>query len=100
MALRAQVLDAVRRVPGVTAASVASRLPLAPDLNMDSIAVPGHHSPGDDGTSIDTVYVGADYFAVTGRAARGRPRLHRARRGQRPAGGDRERDVRAHLLAG
>ena len=66
MALRAQVLDAVRRVPGVTAASVATRLPLTSDINMDSVVVPGHHSPGDDGTSIDTVYVGADYFAVTG----------------------------------
>ncbi len=66
MALRARVLEAVRAVPGVTAASLASRLPLASDINMDSIAVPGHHALGDDGTSVDTVYVGADYFTVVG----------------------------------
>jgi predicted permease len=66
MALRQRVLDAVRALPGVTAASVASRLPFAPDVNMNAYAVPGHHQPGDEGTSTDTAYIGADYFAVTG----------------------------------
>lgn len=66
MALRGRVLEAMRAVPGVAAASVATRLPLASDINMDSIVVPGHHAPGDDGTSVDTTYVGADYFTVVG----------------------------------
>jgi predicted permease len=66
MALRQRVLDTVRALPGVAAASVASRLPFAPDVNLDSFAVPGHHQPGDEGTSVDTTYIGADYFAVTG----------------------------------
>ena len=66
MALRERALSAVRALPGVTAASVASRLPLAADINMDSYVVPGHHGPTDDGTSIDAVQVGADYFTVVG----------------------------------
>ncbi|MGE0814121.1 MAG: ABC transporter permease [Vicinamibacterales bacterium] len=66
MALRAQVLEAARALPGVTAASVASRLPLAPDINMSNYVVPGHHGPTDEGTSVDTVSVGADYFTVMG----------------------------------
>jgi macrolide transport system ATP-binding/permease protein len=66
MALRARVLDAVRAVPGVTAASLSTRLPLGPDINMNSFAVPGHHRPDDDGTSVDTTYIGADYFTAMG----------------------------------
>jgi putative ABC transport system permease protein len=66
MALRQRALEAVRGLPGVAAVSVASRLPFAPDVNMNAYAVPGHHQPGDEGTSIDTTYVGAEYFAVTG----------------------------------
>ncbi|HUU32912.1 MAG TPA: ABC transporter permease, partial [Vicinamibacterales bacterium] len=66
MALRALVLDAARALPGVEAASLSTRLPLGPDINMSSYAVPGHHDAGDDGTSIDTTYVGADYFTVMG----------------------------------
>ena len=72
--LREEALRAIRGLPGVVAASTASRLPLAPDINADSILVPGHHKPDADGTIVDTVSVGADYFdavgipIVTGRA--------------------------------
>ncbi len=65
-ALAARVLEAARAVPGVTAAALSTRLPLGPDINMNSFAVPGHHDADDDGTSVDTTYVGADYFAVMG----------------------------------
>lgn len=66
MALRARALDAVKAVPGVTAASFSTRLPLGPDINMNSYGVPGRHDADDDGTSVDTTYVGADYFTVMG----------------------------------
>ena len=66
VAFRNRALAAVRALPGVAAASVATRLPLASDINMDGIAVPGHHAPGDDPTPIDAVRVGADYFTAVG----------------------------------
>jgi predicted permease len=66
MAMRKRVLAELRALPGVTAAAVASRLPLAPDINMESVQIRGHHGPQDDGTLIDTVAVGADYLAVVG----------------------------------
>ncbi|HSC26511.1 MAG TPA: ABC transporter permease [Vicinamibacterales bacterium] len=64
MALRDRAIETLRALPGVTAVSTATRLPLAPDINLDGILVPGHHAPGDDGTPIDTVSVGADYFTA------------------------------------
>jgi predicted permease len=66
-AFRDRALAALRALPGVVAVSTASRLPLAPDINMDSILVlQGHHNPGDDGTLVDATAVGADYFSVVG----------------------------------
>jgi predicted permease len=57
----------LRALPGVTAVSSATRLPLSPEINMDGLLVPGYHSPDDqDGTPIDAVLVGADYFDVVG----------------------------------
>ena len=64
--LRERALRALRALPGVSAVSTASRLPLAPDINMDSILVQGHHRPGDDGTLVDAAAIGADYFSVVG----------------------------------
>ncbi len=66
MAFRERATDALRGLPGVTAVSVTSRLPLAPDINMESIRVQGHHGPDDDGTPVDAVRVGADYFVAVG----------------------------------
>jgi predicted permease len=63
---RDRALAAVRALPGVLAVSHASRLPLAPDINMEGVKVPGHHGPADDATPIDAVRVGTDYFRVVG----------------------------------
>ncbi len=65
-AFRERALRALRALPGVTAVSTASRLPLSPDINMDGILVQGHHAPGDDGTLVDAAAIGADYFSVVG----------------------------------
>ena len=64
MAFRRRVLNDLRALPGVTAAAVTSRLPLAPDINMESIRIRGHHEPQDDPTLVDTVSIGVDYLAV------------------------------------
>ncbi|HEY7510570.1 MAG TPA: ABC transporter permease [Vicinamibacteria bacterium] len=66
MALRDRVLAEVRARPGVVAAAVASRLPLAPDINMEGVRVRGHHGPQDDATLVDTVSVGSAYLDVVG----------------------------------
>jgi predicted permease len=66
VAFQRRALDTLRAVPGVTAVSTASRLPLAPDINIDTILVPGHHKPGDEGAQTDTVAIGADYFNAVG----------------------------------
>ena len=65
-AFRERALRALRALPGVTAVSTASRLPLSPDINMDGILVQGHHAPGDDATLVDAAAIGADYFSVVG----------------------------------
>jgi macrolide transport system ATP-binding/permease protein len=66
MAMRKRVLSELRTVPGVTGVALVTRLPLAPDINMEGIRVRGHHAPQDDPTQIDAVHVGADYFRVVG----------------------------------
>jgi predicted permease len=65
-ALRDRALDTLGGLPGVTAVSTASRLPLAPDINMEGILVPGHHAPQDEPTPIDSVQIGANYFDAVG----------------------------------
>jgi putative ABC transport system permease protein len=66
MALRQRAVQELRALPGVVAVSVASRLPLSPDINMDGIKVRGHEGPEDDATPVDAVSVGADYFQAVG----------------------------------
>jgi predicted permease len=66
VALRDRAMEALRALPGVTHVSTASRLPMAPDINVDQVLVRGHHAPGVDGTPTDTAAVGADYFATVG----------------------------------
>jgi predicted permease len=61
-ALRDRVLERLRALPGVAGVALASRLPLAPDINMEGVRVPGHHGPGGDPTPIDAVSVGPSYF--------------------------------------
>lgn len=65
-AFRERSVQALRALPGVTAVSQASRLPLAPDITMEAIRVQGHHAPEDEPTPIDGAHVGTDYFAVVG----------------------------------
>jgi len=65
-AFRDRAFQALRALPGVTAVSTASRLPLAPDINIDGVLVKGHHAKDDDATPTDTVSVGADYFSAVG----------------------------------
>jgi putative ABC transport system permease protein len=66
-ALRNDLLRTIRALPGVVAVSTTSRLPLAPDININGIHVPGYHRADDEeGTITDTVGIGADYFAVVG----------------------------------
>lgn len=63
-ALRDRALQSLRALPGVTGVSTASRLPLSPDINMDTVNVSGYHAPDDEGAPIDVVSVGSDYFRV------------------------------------
>lgn len=65
-ALRERAIETLRALPGVTAVSTASRLPLSPDINMDGIRIAGHHSAEAQDTPIDTVVVGPDYFSAVG----------------------------------
>ena len=65
-AFRDRVLEHLRAQPGIEAVALASRLPLAPDINMDGVRVPGHHEQEDDAVPIDAVSVGPDYFEVFG----------------------------------
>jgi putative ABC transport system permease protein len=65
-ALRDRAVEALRAVPGVTAVSYASRLPLSPDINMSGIAVPGYHNASDEDTPVDVVAVGPGYFDAVG----------------------------------
>jgi macrolide transport system ATP-binding/permease protein len=64
MALRKRTLSEVRALPGVTGAAIVTRLPLAPDINMEGVRIRGQHAPQDDPTLVDSVHVGADYFKV------------------------------------
>lgn len=65
-AFRDRAFQTLRALPGVTAVSTASRLPLSPDINMDGILVADHDAPDADPTPIDAVRVGTDYFTVVG----------------------------------
>jgi predicted permease len=65
-AFRDRVVDHVGNRRGVEAVSLASRLPLAPDINMDGVRIRGHHTADDDAVPIDAVAVGPDYFDVVG----------------------------------
>ncbi len=65
-AFRERAQQTLRELPGVVAVSTASRLPLSPDINISTILVTGRHAPGDDGSQVDTVKIGAGYFAAVG----------------------------------
>ena len=65
-AFRERALTQIAALPGVEAVSHASRLPLAPDILVEAIKVPGRHAASDQPTPVDAVAVGADYFHTVG----------------------------------
>jgi predicted permease len=65
-ALEERAVETLRALPGVLGVSTASRLPLSPDINMDGVRIPGHHSAEEQETPVDSVRVGADYFTIVG----------------------------------
>jgi putative ABC transport system permease protein len=66
LAFRKRVIDELRALPGVSAVALASRLPLAPDVNMEGIRIQGHHQAQDEPDTVDAVSVGDDYFRAVG----------------------------------
>jgi putative ABC transport system permease protein len=65
-AFRERVLTRIAALPGVEAVTHASRLPLAPDIMMEAIKVPGQHAASDQPTPVDAVWIGTDYFRTAG----------------------------------
>lgn len=65
-ALRDRAMAALRAVPGVSAVSYASRLPLSPDINVTGVHVPQYHARPEDETMVDVVTVGPHYFETAG----------------------------------
>ncbi len=63
---RSQMLERLKGLPGVEAVSLAVRMPLAPDINMEGVHVPGHHRPDDEPDTVDATYVDENYFRVMG----------------------------------
>ncbi len=76
VAFRERALDALRGLPSVMAVSTASRLPLAPDINMEGVLVPGTHAPEYEGVPIDAVSRRRRLLHRRRRADRQRPRLY------------------------
>jgi predicted permease len=65
-AFRKRVIAELSALPGVSAVSLASRLPLAPDINMEGVRIQGHHQAQDEPATVDATGVGPDYFRVVG----------------------------------
>ncbi len=65
-AFQRQLMERLTAVPGVDSVSMAVRLPLAPDINMEGIRIPGQHDPEEDPTPIDATHVDGSYFRVVG----------------------------------
>src|SRR5688500_18912380 len=59
-----RAIETLRALPGVVGVAPASRLPLSPDISMEGIRVPGHHTAEEQLTPIDTVAVGPEYFTT------------------------------------
>ncbi|HET9372375.1 MAG TPA: ABC transporter permease [Vicinamibacterales bacterium] len=66
MAFRERAIETLAALPGVTAVSTATRLPLAPDISAEGVLVPGRHQTTDQATITDSVNVGAGYFTTVG----------------------------------
>ena len=66
LAFRKRVVAELAALPGVAAVALASRPPLAPDINMEGIRIQGRHQADEEPTPIDAVSVGPDYFRTIG----------------------------------
>jgi predicted permease len=66
-AFRVRALAAVRALPGVTSADIATALPLMPDRDSLGFTIPGYKAAdGSTTVSIDEKTVGSAYFAAMG----------------------------------
>jgi predicted permease len=65
-ALRDRALDTIAALPGVTAVSYASRLPLSPDIMVTGVTLPGRRVRPQDQVLVDVVSVGPGYFDAVG----------------------------------
>ena len=59
-------MEAVRNRRPVEAAAIASRLPLASDINVTGVHVDGFHTQPDDEALVDAAAVGDQYFEAVG----------------------------------
>lgn len=59
-------VERVRSIPGVEAASLASRVPFDVSFSPQDVFVQGVHNPADRGTSVDMAEVWTDYFDTLG----------------------------------
>ena len=98
-ALHGRALEALKALPGVERVSTASRLPLAPDINMDGSRSRAGMPPTTRTSRLIRSRSALDYFATVSVPDRRRPCVHARRRRQRTIRGDRQRDLRAPVLA-
>lgn len=63
-AFQQRLVETLRGLPGVESVALTTRLPLASDVQMEAIHIPGVHKPGDDATPVDAAWVGPGYFDV------------------------------------
>jgi predicted permease len=66
VAFQRRVTERLRGLPGVEQVALVTRPPLASDINMEGVAIPGVHGPGDEPASIDATSVEPAYFATLG----------------------------------
>ena len=94
------VLEAVRRVPGVTAAGSVRDLPTrgnGESVRADQFALPG--APAGKGAPVQLHHISADYFKAMGVPYASRPRIPRKRSRRSSGRAHRERGTGAALLA-
>jgi predicted permease len=62
-----RALDAVRAIPGVESAALATRVPFSVNTNRwDNIWIPDRQRPGEPGDTIDVTRVSPEYFQTIG----------------------------------
>jgi len=61
-----QAVERVRAIPGVEHVALASRLPFSINFSNSSLHIPGHNTPGDNGTTVASARVSPEYFRTLG----------------------------------